>query len=458
MSPLADPPSRRNPPGPALASAITLAVLLGFGFGFGPAASAQDWPHWRGPAHDGSAPDQNVPKTFGRTEGVAWTVPMPGEAASTPVIAGDRIFVSSADATDRSLVALCLDRRTGKELWRHKIAEGDRKDDRSNFASSSPVTDGKHVWFFFGQGDLVAYTVEGAEVWRRNIQKDHGPFAFLWTFSSSPLLFEGRLYLQVLQRNVPVQGRGRTGEPNDPYLLAIDPASGRDLWRKVRPSDAREESREAFTSPVPYVHGGRSLLLLAGGDCLTGHDPANGDEVWRWGTWNPTRITHWRLVTSPVGGAGIALACGPKGAPVFAVKTDSKGTLPEDGYAWKSAERELSSDVSTPLFYRGRFYVVNSDRRMIFAVQPADGKILWQGELPGRAKIEASPTAADGRIHVINHAGEVSVVGTGDRFEVLHTTPMGDETDRFVRASIAIAHGHLFVRTTRQLYAIGSKD
>ena len=427
-------------------------------FGAAIASLAQDWPHWRGPTFNGAAPDQPVPKTFSRTEGVAWTAPMPGDAGASPVVIGDRVLISSTDAADRSIVALCLDRKTGKEVWRHKIADGDRRDNRSNFASPSPTSDGRLAWFFYGQGDLVAFTLDGQEVWRRNIQKDHGPFAFNWTFSSSPLLFEGRLYLQVLQRDVPVQGRGRTDGPNDPYLLAMDPATGKDLWRKVRPSEAREESRESFASIVPYVHEGHSLLLAVGGDCLTGHDAATGDELWRWGTWNPTRITHWRLVPSSVGGAGVALACGPKGSPVYAVKAGSKGTLPDDGYAWKSEDRELSSDVSTPLFYRGRFYVVNSDRRMILAVQPSDGKVLWKGELPGRSKIEASPVAADGRIHLINHTGEVYVVGTGDQFELLHQAAMGGEEDREVRASIAIAHGTLFVRTTKLLYAIGPKS
>lgn len=433
---------------------LTLAISAAWVLSFG-SARAQDWLQWRGPRFDGSSPEaKGLSTKFSKTEGLAWSTPLPGMGASTPVIAGDRVFLTSADAGPRELLVLAYDRKTGKELWRHKVADGDRKDDRSNFASPSPVTDGKHVWFFFGQGDLLAYTVEGKEVWRRNIQKDHGGFAFGWTFSSTPLLHDGRLYLQVLQRNVAVQGRGKVDGPNESYILAMDPATGKDLWRHVRPADAREESLEAFTSPVPYVHAGRGELLVTGGDCITGHDPATGKELWRWGTWNPTKIPHWRLVPSPVAGAGIVLACAPKGSPVYAFKLGQNGTLGEEGYAWKSAERELSSDVSTPLFYQGRFFVLNSDKRLMLCVEPTTGKVLWQGELPGRTKYEVSPTAGDGKIYTMNMAGDVVVLAAGDRFEVLHTASLGDEGDRDVRSTIAIAHGQLFIRTGKTLHAV----
>lgn len=417
--------------------------------------NAQDWPHWRGPYFNGSAPEQKLPTRFTKTEGVAWTAPMPGEAGSTPAVTGDWIFVSSADAPSRTLVAFGLDRRTGKERWRHTVADQDSRDRMSNYASPSPVTDGKHVWFFYGQGDLVAYTLDGTEVWRRNIQKDHGTFAFGWSFASSPLLYDGRLYLQVLQRNVPVDGRGRTDGPNESYLLAMDPATGKDLWRTVRPSEAVAESLEAFTSPVPFKHGDRDEILIAGGDCISGHDPDNGRELWRWGTWNPTRIGHWRLVPSPVGGGGVVLACAPKGGAVYGIQAGQNGTLPDDGYAWKSADRDLSTDVSSPLYYKDRYFVVNSDKKIILCVQPATGDVLWKGELPSRTKIEASPVAADGKIYVTNFSGDVFVIGTGDRYELLHTTELGDERDRRTRSSVAIAHGQLFIRTTGVLYAIG---
>src|SRR5690606_823267 len=223
-------------------------------------------------------------------------------------------------------------------------------------------------------------------------------------------------------------------------------------WRHIRPSEARAESLEAFTSPVPFSYNGRDEILISGGDCITGHDPDTGRELWRWGTWNPERIGHWRLVPSPVAGAGMILACAPKGSPVYAIKAGQSGTLADSGYAWKSTDRDLSTDVSTPLFYKGRFYVLNSDKKVLVCVEPASGKIIWKGELPSRTKIEGSPTAADDKIYVMNFSGDVFVVGTGDSFELLHTAAMGSDEDRITRSSIPIAHGQLFIRTAKTLY------
>ncbi len=435
-------------PAPILpAGLVALMAIPGIG-------GTQDWPHWRGPNFNGSAVEQKVPQRFNKSEGVAWSAAMPGDAASTPVVAGRYVFLTSADATTRGLMAFALDRESGKEVWRVDVAEGDRKDRMSNYASPSPATDGRLVWFLYGQGDLLACTVDGKEVWRRNLQKDYGEFAYQWTYGASPTLFQDRLYIQVLQRNVPVNGHGRTDGGSDSYLLALDPGTGKELWRHVRPSEARQESLEAYSTPIPYSHENRTELLISGGDCITGHDPETGRELWRWGTWNPQRITDWRLVPSPVGGAGMILACGPKGSPVFAIKAGQNGTLPESGYAWRSDDRELSTDVSTPLFYRDRFFVLNSDRKMLLCVEPATGKVLWKGDLPG-GKFESSPTAADGKVFAISMTGHVVVVGAGDHFELLHDIDMGDENDRQTRSSIAIADGHLFIRTARTLYAVG---
>ena len=206
---------------------------------------AENWPQWRGPAFNGSTDETDLPSRWSRTEGIAWSAELDGAAASTPIVWEDRVFLSGVDAAKDTLQAMCLDRADGKRLWKHDVAEGTRRDFRSTFAAPSPVTDGKLVFFFFSTGDLVCYDFKAEQKWARNIQKDYGTFAFLWTFASSPTLFGGKLYVQVLQRDVPVEGRGFADRENESYLLALDPQTGKTLWRQVRGSEAVAESREA---------------------------------------------------------------------------------------------------------------------------------------------------------------------------------------------------------------------
>ena len=443
-------------PGKQVSAPILILILSGLFAVICPPLRAENWAQWRGPFFNGSTTEKGLPVRFSKTEAVKWRADLPGPSAATPIVWGDRVFVSSVDQKARTLQALCIDRASGKILWQRETGVGIGLDDRSNYASPSPLTDGVLAWFFYGNGQLVAFDLEGKEIWSRNIQKDYGQFAFQWTFSSSPTLYDGRLYLQVLQRDVPVNGRGRPDGPIDSFLLALDPKTGKELWRAVRPSDARQESHEAYSTPIPFTFNGRTEILIAGGDCITGHDPANGRELWRWATWNPEKITHWRLVPSPVAGDGVVLACAPKGAPVYAFKAGGKGLLDDSGRAWTSEQREISSDVSTPLFYQDRFYVINSDRKTISRLVPDTGKVEWTGEPGSQAKIESSPTAADGRIYFMNQRGDVFVVEAGDSFKVLHTAAMGDEGDRDLRSSVAIAQGCLFIRTGSKLYCVGN--
>jgi outer membrane protein assembly factor BamB len=270
----------------------------------------------------------------------------------------------------------------------------------------------------------------------------------------------------VWQRATPVNGRGRGGRGDagggdakliESFLLALDPANGSTLWRQVRPSDAVQESHEAYTTPIPFEYKGRKEIILAGGDCLTGHDPETGRELWRWGTWNPRKIGSWRLVPSPVAGGGVVLACAPKGDPVYAVKAGANGVVPEADIAWKSDQkREVSSDVPTPAFYDGDFFVLSDVRKHLSRIEPATGNEKWTIELPGRAKFEASPTAADGKIYLMNFAGDVVVVEAA-KGEILDTIAMGEPGDDMTRSAIAVSNGELFIRTNHKLFCIGSK-
>ena len=238
-----------------------------------------NWPQFRGPSYNGSTPEKGLPTQWSPTENIAWRAVLPGPSAATPAVWDNHVFVSSTDPDSNSLKALCFDRASGKLLWQREISTGINRDSRSDFASPSPTTDGNVVVFFYGNGDMAAFDFSGHQLWRRHIEKDYGEFAFFWTFSSSPLIFDGKLYLQVLQRDVPIEGRGLKDRKNRSYILAMKPETGETLWRSFRPSQAVAESREAFTTPVPFVHNGRRELLVAGGDDLSGHDLETGKGV-----------------------------------------------------------------------------------------------------------------------------------------------------------------------------------
>jgi len=419
-------------------------------------AQASDWPQWRGPYFNGSTDERGLPSKWTTTENIAWSADLPGAAAATPIVWGDRVFLSGVDVAKDTLQAMCFDRTDGKRLWTHDLAKGIRRDTGSNFASASPVTDGKLVIFFYGNGDLVCFDLDGDRRWARNIQRDYGPFAFFWTIGGSPLLYDGKLYLQVLQRDVPVEGRGLKDRKNESYLLALDPNTGKTLWRHIRPSQAVVEARESHTTPIPMLHEGRKQLLIAGGDALSGHDPASGKELWRWGDWNPQRAPNWPLIASPVAGNGVALVCVPKREPIYAIKAGGSGVLDDRAVAWASRDtKAVTSEVPTPAYYDGDFFVLSDFRKCLSRVEPRTGNVKWTIQTPGRAKYEASPLAADGKIYLINFEGQVAVISAADG-ELLHLIPMDEPTAReVVRASIIAAHGQLFIRTTRKLYCVG---
>ena len=425
-----------------------------------------NWTNWRGPNYNGSQTEElSLPEQFGPDKGVRWKCNLPGSSAATPIIDAKRVFLSSVDLgsgsddTKGGLIALCVDRFTGKVLWQKNAGSGylpggdgfpHQLDSKSNYASPSPVTDGKRVIFFFGNGDLVAYSLDGQEEWRRNIQRDYGNFCFQWTFSSSPTLHGNRLYLPILQRNEPVHGRGN---PNaESFLLCMDPKNGKTLWKKNRYSSARKESLESFGTIIPY----NGQLLVAGGDVLTGHDPKSGDELWRWGTWNPGHKQEWwRLVPSPVVGSGRILVCAPKKAPVYAIETGLSGThAGKVGLAWSTENQTvLTSDVPTPLYYREKFFVLSDLRKALSRVQPKSGKIEWSLDLPGKYKWRSSPTGGDGKIFLMNHNGEVLVVSS-ESGKILSLAKMGDSYDDNTRSSVALAGNNLFIRTNEILYCI----
>jgi outer membrane protein assembly factor BamB len=419
-------------------------------------ALAENWPQWRGPAFNGATSEKGFPATWSATEGVLWSLPLPGVSGATPAVWDDSIFVSSPD-DNKNLLLLCVNRKDGTVRWQKEIATGSNiEKGRGNMASPSPVTDGKTVYALYGTGDIAALDFRGKILWQRNLGADYGKFAIMWTYGASPLLFEGKLYVQVLQRSpAPADYPGLAGAGGDreSYLLALDPATGKTLWKQVRASEAKLESMESYATPMPHIGAdGKSQLLVAGGDCLTGHDPATGAELWRGYGINRKKGEWMRVVTSPVSAAGLALVSGPKKEQLVAFRTDLSGDITEKGVAWSFDEKK-TPDVCTPVLYENKLFVLDGDSQTLTCLDPKTGEKKWQGHLGERTVIRSSPIAADGKIYILNEKGTVFVCGAGDEFKLLATIPMGGKEG--ARSSIVASNGQLFIRTTEALHCVG---
>lgn len=415
---------------------------------------AANWPHWRGPNFNGSTDEKNLPESWSKTENVVWKTPLPGPSGSSAVIWGDHVFVSSPDA-QKNLNLICLNRKDGSVRWQKQVGIGDRNaGPRSNMTSPSPVTDGKVVVALYGTGDLAAFDFEGKELWKRNLGAEGGKFAVMWLYGSSPTIYEGKLYIQVLQTTPVPEGytHARDGkETRESFLLCVDPATGKDIWKQIRNSEARQESKESYATPIPFEGPNGKEILVLGGDCITGHDAKTGAELWRAGGLNPKNDPWWRIVPSPVAGGGVILASAPKRDPVYAFKAGGKGDITESHLAWKLTENP--TDWSTPLFYKNRFYVLDGDRHVLTCLKPESGEKIWQTKIEIRDPIWSSPLGADGRIYLISE-GATAFVIDAEGGKVTATIAMSEGP---ARSSIVASQGQLFVRTAENLYCIGKK-
>jgi outer membrane protein assembly factor BamB len=426
-------------------SAISLAAGCFFGLA-AVSALAENWPQWRGPFLNGSTTETNLPDSFSKTENVLWSAALPGPGSATPIIWDDSVFINSPDA-DGNLVLLCLDRQTGKLRWQKQVGTGNRTVGRNNMASPSPVTDGKKVWTIFGTGDMAAYDFSGNELWARHLTKEYGPFKINWLYGCSPLLYKGRLYVEVLRRG-----------PAESFILCLNPATGANIWRHVRPTDAIEESQEAYSTPMPCECGGKTQIVVVGGDYVTGEDAATGEELWRGGGLRNFRsLSTSRLVPSPVVADGMIYVCGPKRNPFLAFHQCGSGDITSNGLAWSS--HEFSTDCVTPLFYQDKLFMLDGDRKIMVCFEPASGEVKWKQPLGVDEIFRASPTGADGKIYCFSERATAVVLSAADG-KVLSTIAMneGDQSDEALsHATIAAAQGRLFVRAPGHLYCIGKK-
>ena len=424
-------------------------------------ASAENWPQWRGPLGNGSTAETHLPDSCDPAH-TKWTTPLPGPSHATPVVWGERVFLTATERATKSVLALCLNAADGKLLWQRRLGD-DIKAPQNNGATPSPVTDGKHVWFLLGSGELIALAPDGTPVWTKNLIAEHGNLCTKFGYSSSPLLWNDQLYVQILRRNKPYSGPPGTDQALDSLVLALDPLTGKTLWKHVRKTPAVDESCESYTTPVAFENASRKELLIEGGDCISGHHPATGDELWRC-DFNPKRETMWRLIPSPVVIGDLLVASLPRGGPLWAIKAGAKGTLAATDTAWTYDER--TSDSGTPLVYQGLLYVLHSDKNdpwargsksspgiFLLVIDPATGKEVGRCQVAKGGAWRASPTGADGKIYVMSEEGEVVVLAAGATPKILSRTAYDDGP---ACATIAAAHGSLFIRTATKLTCIAN--
>ncbi|UCG47491.1 MAG: PQQ-binding-like beta-propeller repeat protein [Phycisphaerales bacterium] len=427
---------------------LRLVVLTGLSLAL--PASATDWPQWRGPFFNGSTDESNLPESWDWDKDVLWVSPLPGPSGATPVICNGRVFVSSMVGRGPDFVALCFDAKDGKKLWEKKVGSDGRRYPRNNMASPSPVTDGNNVFFLYGTGDLAGFDRGGARLWWRNIEIEHGNLALMFGYSCSPLLYQDKLYIYVVRRNRPYRRPDAPG-PLDSYLMALNPKTGKTIWKTQRKTNAFDEGMETYSTPIPFVRNEKAEILTTGADFVIAYDPALGAELWRFEYWT-RKVRDSRIIPSLVTGDGLIFGTWHKHKGVFALKPPDVDKGAKGRFAWEFDGP--SPDASTPLFYRGRLYVLDGITygKVVTCFEPKSGNQIWQGKIGGRGPWRASLTGADGKLYCINETGEIVILGTGDQFKIIFESRIDEGP---IQSSIAVANGRLFIRTARNLYCIG---
>ncbi len=437
-----------------LVSIVRLAVFLVVS-----TAAAQNWPSFRGPDASGVADGNKLPVAWDVAKGtnIAWNTPIPGLAHSSPIVWGDRIFVTTAvsskpdasfkrglfgegDASDDRTVQqwklLCLNSKTGAILWERLAYKGVPKEKRhmkATYANATPATDGQVVVAFFGSQGLYAYDLDGKVLWTKDLGRfDVGAYDvpdYEWGTASSPILYRGMVIVQCDQQK-------------GSFLTALDRKTGETVWKTER------NELPSWGTPNIYPGKDRTELVTNGSNFIRGYDPMSGKELWRLG--GSSKIT---APTPIYAGDLILVASGRRPeAPIFAIRAGASGDITQSGsVAWSKTQR--GPYMPTPLFYRDMLYVL-ANQGILDAYDFKTGKEIYRERVPNQGSgFSASPVAADGKIYLSSEDGDISVVNSGATFEVLKTNTM----DEPVMATPAISGGLLIVRTQHHVYGIRQK-
>jgi outer membrane protein assembly factor BamB len=409
-------------------------VILAFAAGTVPLL-AEDWSGWRGPRGDGTSLASGIPLTWDASENVRWKTPIPGTGHSSPIVWGNRTFLTTCTEETGQRLIMCLDALSGKELWRRTVltAKLERKHRLNSFASSTPVTDGRHVWVTFLDAPnmaVVCYDFHGREVWRHS----PGQLLSVHGFCTSPVLHKDLLILN--------------GDQDAPaYIVALDKSTGKEVWRADRPNRTR-----SYCTPILIESPSRpgvTQLVLGGSKCVSSYDADTGKQLWLLD--GPTEQYVASLVYTD---DMLFLTTGFPEFHLMGIRPDGTGTITgTDRVAWHIPHSEnhagkFASYVPSPLAADGHFFVV-SDLGWLGCIEAKTGKRHWNERL-GRHH-SASPILLEGHLLLPDDDGTTWVVKASPKFELVRKNALGDEC----YASPAAAGDYLYIRTLHWLWCIG---
>jgi outer membrane protein assembly factor BamB len=414
-------------------------------------AADDDWPRWRGPNDDGMARG-DVPLEWSDTKNIAWRMQDPGRGFSSPVIWGDKIFLTTAAPTqgapapaapqpsergagggagagiEHKFVVLCLDRHTGKILWEHvaKVATPHEGYHRryGSFASNSPVTDDKHLYAFFGSRGLYKYDLNGKLIW----EKQFSPMRMRLQFGegSAAVLDGDTLFLKFDQEE-------------GSYMLALDKQTGKEIWRATR------DEISSWSAPLVIGHNGAKQVVVSASNKVRSYDAATGKLIWE------TAGLGSNVIPAPVAANGLVyVMSGHRQPNLLAIRLGREGDLTgTDAIAWTNNRGNPYS--SSPVLHENKLYFV-TDSGMLSCLNALTGEAYYlQQRLPKAYNFKSSPVGANGRLYLATEDDDVVVVKMGEKYEVLATNTL---TDQMFIATPAIAGGSLYLRSQDALYCI----
>ena len=388
-------------------------------------AAEGDWPQWRGPASDGHSSEKNVPVKWD-ADSIAWKTALPGLGQSSPVISGERIFLTAALESGRQRVVFCIDRKSGKILWQETVWTGTPEvtHKMNGWASATCATDGKHVVAFFGKGGLHCFDVSGKKLWSKDLGKFDGP----WGAGASPLIVGGAV----------IQNCDAQGEAS---LVAIDLKSGGIVWQTPR----QVPPRGGWSSPVLVDAGSHRELVLNGEEVVTGYDPTSGKKLWT------CKAFNGRGEPTVTAGNGLLYVVNGKPGDFYALRPGGEGDVTQSHMAWHTP-RKSGRDQPSPIVV-GDFVIVISMDGFGFCYDSKGGKELWKERLGGNHV--ASPIAANGLAYFQDEAGKTTVIKPGPKLEIVTENTLPVAADEIFRASLTPSLGQMFSRSDKVLYCLG---